>query len=177
MNPKYLAIVVVFVALIGVFIYKSPRVVEEVVPIPAENVPVIPASPVVPAPIIVPENPEGEAEPSVMKLDMKTWQWIQVSYNDGRKITPKKSERFNLTFRNDGTFSATTDCNGVGGNYTVGADRRITFSNMMSTLMFCEGSQEGEFRNVLEDANVYSFTSRGELLIDLKFDSGTATFK
>lgn len=120
---------------------------------------------------------EGEADPSRMSLGMKKWNWIQATYNDGRKIVPNKPTAFSLTFNNNGTFSATTDCNGIGGSYSVGADKRITFTNMVSTLMFCEGSQEGEFSQLLQNAAVYSFTSRGELLLDLKFDSGTAVFR
>ena len=48
---------------------------------------------------------------------------------------------------------------------------------MMSTLMFCEGSQEEEFTHILTNTSGYLFTSRGELILELKFDSGTVTFR
>jgi hypothetical protein len=48
---------------------------------------------------------------------------------------------------------------------------------MVGTLMYCEGSQESDFSKLLERAQGYLFTSKGELVLDLKFDSGTATFK
>ena len=124
----------------------------------------------------VEQNFEGEADPSRMTLDMKTWNWVSALYSDGREILPKRAGAFTLTFENDGRFSATTDCNGVGGTYTAD-NGRITFSEMMSTLMFCEGSQEGEFTQMLTNTSGYLFTSRGELILELKFDSGTVTFR
>ncbi len=132
-------------------------------------------TPKTPAPI-VPENPEGEADPKVMKLDMKTWVWQSALYNDGTTITPKSPEKFTLTFAKDGTFSASTDCNGVGGDYAT-AGNQIIFKDMMGTLMFCEGSQENDFKKILENSSSFFFTSKGELILEQKFDSGTATFR
>lgn len=125
---------------------------------------------------IVGENLEGEADPSRMTLGMNEWRWISALYNDGREIKPNKPEAFKLSFKDDGTFSLSTDCNGVGGEYEA-KDGKIIFTQMMSTLMFCEGSQEGEIRKILENVDTYHFTSRGELIFGLKFDSGTVTFR
>lgn len=124
----------------------------------------------------VAQNFEGEADPSRMSLGMHTWTWVSALYNDGTEIIAKKPEAFKLTFRPDGTFSATTDCNGIGGKYSTNQGA-ISFSEMMSTLMYCEGSQEADFSKLLQAAQGYIFTSKGELVLDLKFDSGTATFK
>ncbi|MEK7649838.1 MAG: META domain-containing protein [Patescibacteria group bacterium] len=125
---------------------------------------------------LVPEF-EGEADPDVMKLDMKVWLWIEALYNDERMIKPKQKEAFTLEFLEFGRFAATTDCNQLGGNYTVGADGAIIFSDMVSTKKYCEGSQEGEFAELLKNTSHYKFTSRGELILDLKFDSGTVIFR
>src|SRR3989344_1350449 len=122
------------------------------------------------------QNFEGEADPSRMTLDMKKWMWQSALYNDGRKIVPEKADAFTLTFEKSGRFSATTDCNGVGGSYTA-KDGKINFGEMMSTLMYCEGSQEADFTKLLENASGYHFTSRGELILDLKFDSGSVVFR
>lgn len=127
-------------------------------------------------PPIVAENPDGEADPNRMKLDMTTWNWISTRYNNGKTIEPRKNV-FTLTFDNNGSFSATTDCNSIGGKYEVKADKQITFSEMMSTLMFCADSQETEYKKILENTASYFFTGRGELILELKFDSGTATFR
>lgn len=120
---------------------------------------------------------EGEANPSSMKLDMKTWQWQHVLYSDDTKITPKDPKKFTLTFKNDGTFSASTDCNGVGGEYVLGKDNKLEFKNMLGTLMFCEGAQEEDFKKILTNTGSYMFTSKGELVLLIKYDSGSAVFK
>lgn len=123
----------------------------------------------------VAQNFEGEADPNRMSLTMNEWKWVNTTYNDGKVITPKK-DSFTLTFKKDGTFGATTDCNGIGGNYTA-TKSTITFDKMISTLMYCEGSQEADFRKILENTEDYLFTSKGELVLNLKFDSGSVYFK
>lgn len=128
------------------------------------------------AEFVVAENVEGEADTSKMNLSMKTWQWVRAEYEDGRTITPR-NDRFSLTFKNDATFGATTDCNGVGGNYTGTKQGGLVFSQMISTLMYCEGSQENEFKEMLTNTSSYSFTPRGELVLHLKFDSGSVIFR
>lgn len=121
------------------------------------------------------KNFEGEADPKVMKLDMKTWTWVSTTYNDGKVIKPKTANKFNLTFKGK-TFSVSTDCNGIGGEFTLNGNQ-ITFEKMMSTLMFCEGSQESEFSKSLAEVSSYRFTSKGELVFDLKYDSGVMIFR
>lgn len=119
---------------------------------------------------------EGEADPAHMSITMKPWQWMSASYNDGRVIAPKKPGMFTLTFEKDGSFSAKTDCNSVGGMYGLEGDR-LSFREMTITTMYCEGSQEKDFIAFLNNTSGYHFTSRGELILELKFDSGTVTFR
>ncbi|MFH1151897.1 MAG: META domain-containing protein, partial [Nanoarchaeota archaeon] len=115
---------------------------------------------------------EGEADPARMTLGMKTWTWINTTYNNDTEIKPKIANKFTITFKSDKTFSASTDCNSVGGEYTVNGNK-ISFSKMMSTLMYCEGSQESDFTKTLNEVESYLFTSKGELVLGLKFDSGS----
>lgn len=124
----------------------------------------------------VAQNFEGEADPTRMTLGMKKWNWISTAYNNDKIVTPKKENTFTLTFKDNGSFSATTDCNGVGGNYEVNGNQ-ITFSKMISTMMYCDGSQESEFLGMLGGVQSYHFTSKGELIFDLKFDSGSFVFR
>ncbi|MCC2631252.1 MAG: hypothetical protein K0S38_1061, partial [Candidatus Paceibacter sp.] len=119
---------------------------------------------------------EGEADPARMSLGMKSWTWQNVTYSDGTEIKPKQALAFALDFNDDGTFSATTDCNSLGGKF-VAANGAIKFSEIFSTKMLCEGSQEEDFKKVLNRAAGYLFTSKGELVLDLERDSGSAIFK
>lgn len=123
----------------------------------------------------VAQNFEGEADPQRMELGMKTWKWIKAEYSDGKVVKPTQ-DVFTIVFKKDGTFAATTDCNGVGGGYTT-KKSALAFGNMMSTLMYCDGSQESDFKKILESTQSYLFTSKGELVLNLKMDSGSVYFK
>jgi len=117
---------------------------------------------------------EGEANPSSMKLDMKTWVWVAAA-DGGNAIVPRQAEVFTLAFSGD-TFSATTDCNRVRGGYSV-QGRTLTFAETMAaTRMFCADSQEPVFVDLLRKTARYEFTSRGELVLELE-GGGTATFR
>jgi heat shock protein HslJ len=107
---------------------------------------------------------EGEADPARMRLDAKTWLWIRATLDDGTEVVPRKTDAFTLTFRTDGTFSATTDCNRMNGGYTTN-ERALSFGPTAATRMFCEGSQETTFAELLGATSSYSFTSRGELVL------------
>jgi heat shock protein HslJ len=122
------------------------------------------------------QNFEGEADPARMTLSMKKWNWINTQYSNDTTVVPKIPEKFVLTFKDGQTFSATTDCNSVGGNYMLHGNI-ITFTKIVSTLMFCEGSQEQDFTKMLSEVQTYHFTSKGELVFDLKFDSGSMIFR
>jgi heat shock protein HslJ len=121
-------------------------------------------------------NFEGEADPSRMTLGMTRWRWVRAIYNDGREIVPKQSSRFTLEFADNGRFSATTDCNSMSGSYEA-TKNTISFGPIASTKMYCKGSQETDFTALLDGAQGYHFTSRGELVLELKFDGGTAVFR
>ncbi len=119
---------------------------------------------------------EGEADPLLMALPMKIWTWKETSLNDGTVVTPAQVDAFTITFATDGSFGATTDCNSVGGQYVTDGPI-LTFSQMMSTEMYCEGSQEADFVGYLNNTSGYHFTTRGELILDLEFDSGSVIFR
>lgn len=124
--------------------------------------------------VIVP----GETSDGIIKVSLgsKTWNWVSTKYNDGTEKSPRDTRQFSLILKDKGVFSATTDCNGIGGNYVMNGNK-ITFSRMISTMMFCEGSQEDDYRKMLESVGNYSFTDNGELLLGLKFDSGSMIYK
>jgi heat shock protein HslJ len=119
---------------------------------------------------------EGEANPAMMNLTMKKWVWVKTKMNDGTVTTPKKASAFTLTFTNTGKLSATTDCNTLGGTYAA-QGKKLIFGPMMSTKMYCEGSQEQAFANTLTQVGSYLFTSKGELILEIKMDSGTMIFR
>lgn len=124
--------------------------------------------------IVAEENFEGEADPSRMTLGMTDWRWVSATDKDGSVTKPKEFGVFKLIFADDGRFSATTDCNSMGGSYV--ADKgSISFSDVFSTKMYCEGSQESDFAALISGSQSYRFTSRGELI--LESESGKTVFR
>ncbi len=118
----------------------------------------------------------GEADSAQMTLAMKEWVWQMTEYSDGRTLVPAKPDAFTLAFSDQGMLAVGTDCNSVGGEYLV-EDNFLIFSNLRMTRMYCEGSQESEFMKLLENTVSFHFTGRGELIFDLRHDSGTVTFR
>ena len=107
---------------------------------------------------------EGEADPARMSLGMKKWIWIKTEDGKGGVVTPKNVGDFGITFNKDGNITVDTDCNSMGGPYTTVADK-LSFGDMFSTLMHCEGSQETEFGQTLREITSFKFTGKGELLL------------
>ena len=117
---------------------------------------------------------EGEADTAKMNLRMKKWVWVE-SVDQGEYILPKEKGAFTLTFTDDGRVSVGTDCNTMGGTYAVKGST-LKFDQMMSTLMYCEGSQESMFSAMLTAVTEYRFTNKGTL--ELQYGgSGVATFR
>ncbi|MCK9344543.1 MAG: META domain-containing protein [Candidatus Pacebacteria bacterium] len=120
---------------------------------------------------IVEQDFPGEADPARMSLGMQKWHWIKTTYSNGAEVKPVDSARFEVTFGPQ-AFSASTDCNNVGGPYVAKGDT-ITFgAGMISTMMACVDSKEGEFTSALRGATKYHFTGRGELIIETETPSG-----
>lgn len=119
------------------------------------------------------QNFEGEANPEQMTLTMNPWRWIRSDY-EAVSSEPKKPEAFSLTFLEEGTVQITTDCNTMSAQYTTDKGT-LVLSQLISTLMYCDDSQENEFSGMLSKTTSYSFSTKGELL--LHFDeSNIATF-
>ena len=119
---------------------------------------------------------EGEADPAVMTLGMKTWVWTKTQYNNDTSVEPLQPDVFTITFGDDQRVQIGTDCNRMQGAYKVEANQ-IKFGDIISTRMYCEGSQEQLFDKMLKEVGSYLFTSRGQLILELKYDSGSIVFQ
>jgi len=100
-----------------------------------------------------------------------------VTQNDkGQNITPNKSDAFTLTFKEDGMVYGTTDCNNFSGSYTIDGEN-LTFGPMASTKMFCEGSQETIFMQMLGRTASYFFDKENSLVLLPKTGSAFMVFE
>lgn len=106
------------------------------------------------------------------------WVWVETKYSDGKVVRPIKAGAYSVTFDSaKGYVFATTDCNGFSGSYTAGAWGKLSYGPFISTLMYCEGSQEAEFSKMISESDSRTFTSEGDLVLLLKMDSGSVIFK
>ncbi|MEY4440514.1 MAG: hypothetical protein RLY49_140 [Candidatus Parcubacteria bacterium] len=111
------------------------------------------------------------AKEQILKvLPSTTWAWVKT-YNgvgpatqDMSAVTPIKKDIFTITFTSEGRVSGTTDCNSFSGTYSLDEYNKIHFGSFMSTLMFCENSQEQEFLSMFKESFVY--VSEDELILE-----------
>lgn len=67
-------------------------------------------------------------------------EWTLESYGDPTNPTPSAPDvETSIIFGEDGQVNGNVGCNVFGGGYKVG-DGTVTFGNLFSTLMFCEGA-------------------------------------
>ena len=110
------------------------------------------------------------------KLLSQNWTWLSTTYSGDKVIVAPVPIKFVITFTNEGTFSSTTDCNNLSGNYKVHGSN-IIFSEMISTQMYCEGSVEADYVKSLSESETFEISESGELTIKLRMDEGLARFR
>lgn len=123
---------------------------------------------------IVSDKPTAETIDGAI---LGTWVWSNTKMNDDTTIVPKNVDDFTITFTDDGKVSGTTDCNGFMGTFTQPAQGEMSFGPLASTKMACKDSQENEFTSKLQDVSHYLLTEDGDLVLNIKFDSGSITFR
>ena len=176
-------IVLLLIAMSGIYLYKNK---------PADQTSVV-AAPVSTSTANFEQNASGTSQAvsvgSIYKpgvspstyLTSKTWFWIETLRPADQPVYESRDRsKFKLTFDNEkeGTFSASTDCNGIGGEYEI-VGNKITFDKMMSTEMYCEGSQEAEYGKMLGQVvrfEIATDSSPNELLFTLK-DGSTMFYR
>ena len=101
--------------------------------------------------------------------------WKLIAYGPAESMTPAVTDvEATLTFGNDGTITGNDGCNSIGGKYEV-EGKKITFSDLTSTLMACDDArmnQEGAFTQVLNgtaeyeiDDQTLAITNNGMVLV------------
>jgi heat shock protein HslJ len=108
---------------------------------------------------------EDIAEPALLALDVKPWEWVSATYADGRTLAPTTKGDFVMTFGAGGGVSFETDCNSMSSSYEAYTGG-LTFAPIASTKMYCEGSKETEFAKLIAETKTYRFTQKGELLLE-----------
>ena len=121
-------------------------------------------------------NFEGESDPNIMTLEMKTWTWIKTTYTNDTELVPNNREAFTLTLKDDGTFSASTDCNSMGGKYEA-VDKQITFGNILyDEDVLRKFSRTRLCHNPNRDKIIHLY-KQWRINFELKSDKGSAIFR
>ena len=77
------------------------------------------------------------------------WRLEELRLPDGTSMPPPDTGRFTVQFAADGQLSARADCNGCGGQYSLGGDRLVV-SQLACTLIACPNAPfDGRYLNVL----------------------------
>lgn len=120
---------------------------------------------------------DGEEENEISsesKIVDTRWVWVRTEYLDGDTLKPR-GEDFVLSFNEAGTMTSTTDCNSLSGDYVIDGEV-LSFGPFMSTLMYCDGSLEGEYGSDLALTNSYTIVG-DELRLNLNRDFGVMVFR
>lgn len=119
-------------------------------------------------------TPAGTASPDAELTDI-VWEWVSTT-TPAEEIAAADPTRYRITFNTDGTANLTADCNVGNAAYTVGEDGSMTITLGVSTLAFCENSQDTIFREGLAAAATYALDG-GDLVINLANDGGAMRFR
>ncbi len=108
-------------------------------------------------------------KPNTHSLSGSSWMWVGIIDSSSQVVfKPRRPEAYMLQFT-ENRLSSRTDCNTIGGNYEISGSN-ILIGEIMSTLMFCENSDEGTYSASLN--NVVSFEEKnGSLYLYTKDNS------
>ncbi len=131
-----------------------------------------------------PKLPAGSTppgNPSLIKGNTFVWQKTVLNASatgsGSSEVVPNKPGVFTLQFLADGRLVGKTDCNNIAGPYQIGSDGVMTFGPLSSTLMYCEGSQEEVYDNMISNVRRYTVDTSGNLTLVLDANGGVMIFK
>ncbi len=112
---------------------------------------------------------------TVSVLTNKSWLWQSSVDAQGTEAEPVNPNDFELQFGTDGTLTSTTDCNSLGGSYSVNGEV-LSIGSLVATEKFCsEESLEQAYAGLLGLVGSHIIEGDTLTLILLK-DAGTMTF-
>lgn len=110
-------------------------------------------------------------------LEKKDWKWVKTIDAQGQVIEPVEEDAFVIKLNFDeNKFTAKTDCNRFFGNFLI-KNTSISFTNIGSTRMYCQGSQERVFIDQVEMADKYVLSKSGELVELIAADNSKIVLK
>lgn len=132
------------------------------------------------APMYKPVDTLTEELYPLQTLQQKNWMWIETIVDGGvEQIQPKRDGVFSLTFGSDNKLSIATDCNAMFATYTLGMAAQdkivLSISDIGSTMMYCEGSQESMFAGMISRAQSLTIDEFG--VLNIRMNDGVIRLK
>lgn len=93
------------------------------------------------------------------------WRWTETERPDGTRIVPEAGKTFVVRLGSDLRFTVTGDCNTIAGMFSLRRGSLIAITDLVSTKMFCEGSQEPLFLEDFANSASYAVKKGGLSLI------------
>ena len=98
-----------------------------------------------------------ESYDNEIKLEGTKWELLQLS---GKQVQNTSEKEMIIEFHLDGRFSANMGCNGIGGIYHIKEGNRISFSQVISTMMACPNMENEEvFKAIIETIDNYAISN------------------
>lgn len=108
-------------------------------------------------------------------VDMKSWLWLYTHRANGPQTTPESFQKFTLNLTSQNTFTASADCNVVGGTYS--AENGVITFNALQGDLYCSRSEEGYFWEIIDKSDTYSFNDNNQLIFNFGNSGDYAVFK
>lgn len=117
-------------------------------------------------------NGDESSEHMSSPLSGTSWIWVSSTVNGSVAASPAGG-KFVVSFGKENRVHSTTDCNSIGGRYTVGVNGVVSFGPFMSTMMHCEGSHQLRYSQALSKTSSYTINGTSLTLTNA---SGTMLF-
>lgn len=120
------------------------------------------------------KKPNIPAENEETDLTGSSWSWQYTDLAGGERVSAPAGDHFVLAFEAGGKVGSRTDCNSMGGVYSLDGEV-LSMGQFMMTQMYCEGSKEMLYAEHLGLVN--SYVIEGDTLrFNLNRDYGTMVF-
>jgi len=113
--------------------------------------------------------------PEASEIILIDWKWQQTLYNNDTEVVPDDPGRYTVTFDPGRKIHLRADCNRGGGHYSVDGKSIVIEVTHTTRAMCPPDSLEQTFIKNLNAARVF-FLQKGNLYLDLKYDTGTMKF-
>jgi heat shock protein HslJ len=83
---------------------------------------------------------------------------------------------YKLNFKEDLSFSSSSDCNNIGGNFEI-FEQQVRFKNILRTQKYCMKSNEDNYVSGLSNVSEINFNNKEELILKFKNSNSYMIFR